>query len=293
MSAPVFQSRLEVAYLSDVGAVRTENQDACAELQDGSGARLLVVADGMGGHRGGATASRLAVETLAQVFHAGGLSGPDLLREGFLRANERVCMAAQSDAELTGMGTTAVALLFDPAAAQVWVAHVGDSRAYRLRDGVLEQLTRDHSTVAELVSRGLISDAEAANHPRRNEILRSLGVAPEVEVDIAPVDVRENDQLILCSDGLSGVVAGEQIAAVLSRTPPHEAVRLLVEGANALGGPDNVTVMVAAMPGAQRAALPAAEPRGRDLRPVALATAAVAAALLALLAYVLWWGVPR
>jgi len=291
MSAPAVQLGLEVAYLSDVGAVRSENQDACAELQNGSGARLLVVADGMGGHRGGATASRLAVETLAQVFRAGGLAGPDLLREGFVRANERVCMAAQSDAELTGMGTTAVALLFEPAAG-VWVAHVGDSRAYRMRDGVLQQLTRDHSTVAELVSRGLISEAEAADHPRRNEILRSLGVSPQVEVDIAAVDVRADDQFILCSDGLSGVVAAEQIAAVLSRTPPHEAVRLLVEGANANGGPDNVTVMIAAMPGA-RSALRAPAPRGRDIRPLALATAVVAAALLVVLTCLWWWGVPR
>lgn len=293
MSAPAFQMGLEVAYLSDVGAVRSENQDACAEIQNGSGARLLVVADGMGGHRGGATASRLAVETLAQVFRAGGLAPPELLREAFVRANERVCQAASSDAELAGMGTTAVAFLIDPAAAQVWVAHVGDSRAYRLRDGRLEQLTRDHSTVAELVSRGLISEAEAADHPRRNEILRSLGVAPEVVVDIAPVDVRADDQLVLCSDGLSGVVAGEQIAAVLRRTPPHEAVRLLVEGANAAGGPDNVTVMIAALPGARRAALPGAAPRGRDLRPLAAVTAVVAAALLAVLVYVFWWNAPR
>jgi protein phosphatase len=147
--------------------------------------------------------------------------------------------------------------------------------------------------VAELVSRGLITEAEAMDHPRRNEILRSLGVAPEVAVDIAEVDVRADDQLVLCSDGLSGVVAGDQIAAVLRATPPHQAVRLLVDGANALGGPDNVTVMIAALPGTRLAARPAAAPRGRDLRPLAAVTAVVAAALLAALLYVFWWGAPR
>jgi protein phosphatase len=167
---------------------------------------------------------------------------------------------------------------------------VGDSRAYRLRDGVLEQLTRDHSTVAELVSRGLITEAEAADHPRRNEILRSLGAERDVAVDIAEVELRMDDQLVLCSDGLSGVVPHDQIAAVLLRTPPHEAVRLLVDGANAAGGPDNVTVMIAALPGARRSVPPGAAPRGRDLRPLAVATALVAAALCVLVFYALWWG---
>lgn len=292
MSAAAPFRGLEVAYLSDVGVMRSENQDSCAELQSGSGARLLVVADGMGGHRGGATASRLAIETLAQVFRNGGTAGPDLLREAFERANERVCREAANDAELSGMGTTAVALLFDPASAQTWVAHVGDSRAYRLRDGVLEQLTRDHSTVAELVARGLITEAEAAEHPRRNEILRSLGATPDVAVDIAPVELRDDDQLVLCSDGLSGVVPVDQIAAVLRRTRPQEAVRMLVESANALGGPDNVTVMIAAMPAAVKS-LPDADPRQRDLRPLAVATALVAAALLAALAYAFWPGSSR
>lgn len=239
---------LETAALSDVGRVRSENQDACAELLSPQGARLLVVADGMGGHQGGSIASRLAIETIQAVFQRGGLRGPELLDAALREANQRVHGAAAQDTALSGMGTTAVALLFDGGLDTAWIAHVGDSRIYRLRDGHFEQLTEDHSAVAELVRRGVITPEEAETHPRRNEILRSLGVEAEVEPTLASVELRPGDQLLLCSDGLSGVLSDAEIADVLLRTPPAQAVRVLVDTVNARGAPDNVTVMIAAVP---------------------------------------------
>ena len=142
------------------------------------------------------------------------------------------------------MGTTGVALLLEPDG-RAWVANVGDSRAYRLRDGRLEQLTLDHSLVAELVRRGMLTAEEAQVHPRRNEVLRSLGVEAEVSVDVTAVDVQAGDQYLLCSDGLSGVVDDQEIAAVLIAEAPADAVRRLVDAANERGGPDNVTVLIA------------------------------------------------
>lgn len=258
---PFDPAQLRTAQLSDVGRARTENQDACQEFRSPSGARLLAVADGMGGHQGGATASRLAIETLAEVFAETPDADAETLRTALERANQRVYQAAQERPELHGMGTTCVALLFGTEGS-AWVAHVGDSRAYALREGRLEQLTADHSTVAELVRLGKITPEEAAVHPRRNEILRSIGAESSVEVDVARVDVQAGDQFLLCSDGLSGVLTDQEIGAVILREPPEKAVRLLVDFANERGGPDNVTAMVTAVP---EAAEPA--PREREAGP--------------------------
>jgi protein phosphatase len=241
--------RIETASLTDVGRRRASNQDAFGGLLAPSGARLLVVADGMGGHAGGETASRLAVETVEE-FVGGSAGDPTwLLRTALEAANRRVLEQARSDPSLTGMGTTGVALLFQPGGS-AWVAHVGDSRAYRLRDGRLEQLTPDHSLVAEFERRGLITAEEARVHPRRNEVLRCIGVDSEVDVDVAPVEVRSGDQYLLCSDGLCGVLTDEEIAAELLRAAPEAAARRLVDAANERGGPDNITVQIARIPAA-------------------------------------------
>ena len=284
---------IETASLSDVGRVRRENQDACAEMQSARGTRLLVVADGMGGHQGGSVASRLAIEAIDDVFRRGDLSGEALLETAISEANARVHSSAAEDAALHGMGTTAVALLLDDELDSAWIAHVGDSRIYRLRDGRFEQLTEDHSTVAEMVRSGMITPEEAATHPRRNEILRSLGVEPVTEPTLANVDLRPGDQLLLCSDGLSGVLSDDEIAAVLLRTPPAQAVRTLVDAVNERGAPDNVTVMIAALPSsiAPTVSPPATVPPPglQAPRPHAryFAAAAIALALLASLIFVL------
>ena len=242
---------------TDVGRLRTHNEDDCGEFRSEPGDLLLVVADGMGGHRGGATASRMAVETIGRVFQAraGEFGKPDdpgtpddptqLLARAFRQANEAIYQASLDDASLRGMGTTVVSLLCG-ADGGVWVAHVGDSRAYQLRDGELVQLTEDHSLVAELQRRGLITAEEALVHPRRNEILRSIGVVPEVETEIRRLEARAGDRFALCSDGLSGVLRDPEIASILAREAPDQAVKTLVDRANQQGGPDNITVQIAA-----------------------------------------------
>jgi protein phosphatase len=284
----VAPAQLRTASLTDVGRTRSENQDSYGEFRGPSGARLMAVADGMGGHQGGATASRITIEALGEVFERAPDSGEETLRDAFETANARVHQTAQGRRELRGMGTTCVALVF-AADGTAWVAHVGDSRAYLLRDGCMAPLTADHSTVAELVRLGKITPDEAAVHPRRNEILRSIGAEPSVQVDVAPVDVRPGDQYLLCSDGLSGLVSDPEMGAVLQRESPENATRILVDLANERGGPDNVTVMVTAVPGADTAGSYAPVPSWeteearasarRRVRWIAAAAAAIAALL--------------
>jgi protein phosphatase len=232
---------IEAASRTDVGLVREHNEDAYGELSF-DGGRLFIVADGMGGHAGGETASRLAVEAIREVFEGASGESGRRLREAMEAANLRVHQASHRDSRLAGMGTTGVALVIDADAA--WVANVGDSRVYRLRGSELVQLTRDHSVVAEMVRRGVLTADQALIHPRRNEVLRSLGTSPDVEVDVDRVDVAAGDVFVLCSDGLSGVVDDAAIAAFLDDASPSEASLALVEAAIGQGAPDNVTVQV-------------------------------------------------
>lgn len=239
---------VQLASKTDVGRVRQANEDSCETWRFADGAHLLVVADGMGGHRGGATASQTAIQVIGETFGDGasGRAGDDLAK-AVTAANERVWSLAQDDPELEGMGTTVVAFHLD-ARRRGTVAHVGDSRAYRYRNGRLEPLTTDHSVVAEMQRRGLLSADEAAVHPRRNEILRSVGVLPDVEVEVADVEVLGGDRYVLCSDGLSGVVKDDEIAAIVQAKTPTEAVDALIELANERGGPDNITVQILSVP---------------------------------------------
>jgi serine/threonine protein phosphatase PrpC len=213
----------------------------------------MVVADGMGGHKAGAEASQLAIETIGEVFTGTTLPPDEMLCLALETANHRIYSLSREDPELRGMGTTAVAMLFCPDQT-AWVAHVGDSRAYRYRDAQLEPITRDHSVVAELERRGHLTPEEAAVHPRRNEILRSVGVQASVEVEVAQVDLQIDDRYVICSDGLSGMVTDPDIAAVVDAYPIADAANLLIQMANDAGGQDNVTVQIA------RFALPDAPP---------------------------------
>jgi protein phosphatase len=153
-----------------------------------------------------------------------------------------VIARARQDRTLSGMGTTAVAFACDASGA--CIANVGDSRAYRVRRGKIEQLTRDHSVVAELVRRGALTEEEAMIHPRRHEVLRSLGFEPDLVVDVDPAEIGGGDLFLLCSDGLTGVVDDAEIAALCTKRRPSEAAKALIDAANARGGPDNVTVQV-------------------------------------------------
>lgn len=235
---------------TDVGLVRSENQDfgtyttAAEELTSHTGGRLLIVADGMGGHRGGATASRLAAETVkAQYLGSETSDVPIALRESLIRANARIFSEAQSNPELRGMGTTTSVLAVR--GEEGWIAHVGDSRIYLVREDSIEQLTDDHSLVATMVREGLLTSAEAETHPRRNVLQRSMGVSEDVEVDvIGPFELRTGDTFILCSDGLHGLVKEPELKEI-ARKSIEAAADEFLRKALERGAPDNVTVIVA------------------------------------------------
>jgi len=246
---PIQQSldptRLRVASSTSVGRVRTKNEDHFGEFESERG-RLLVVADGMGGHLGGATASHLAVESVGDHFSASREDPERLLREALEQANQRIFQTSVENESLRGMGTTAVLLLVEREGA--WVAHVGDSRAYRLRDGELEPLTDDHSVVFEMIRRGLITPDEAAVHPRRNEILRSVGVEQKIQADVVQVDIRPGDRFLLCSDGLSSMLPDAEICDLSKHPDPERVAKILIDAANDCGGTDNITVQIIDLP---------------------------------------------
>lgn len=235
----------QVALRSDVGKVRNENQDFGLIVnppQCASGGLLMIVADGMGGHRGGARASRLAAETVRDRFlEAAAGEIPESLVSAIRTANAAVFRESSEIADLRGMGTTVSAMVL--CGGQAWIAHVGDSRIYRYRGGELEQLTDDHSLVATMMREGLITAEEAAVHPRRNVLQRSVGVAEEIEVDRRDAVVEAGDTFLLCSDGLHGFVPFEEIRQALM-LPVERAAERCIELANRAGAPDNVTVIV-------------------------------------------------
>ena len=235
------------ASLTDVGSVRSVNQDSCGEFVDDAGYRLLMVADGMGGHLGGEVASQTPIDAVGQVFQRGIEEPAAFLREALTVANKRVFDRSTAEPDLYGMGTTGVALLIGPGR-RAWFANVGDSRGYRSRGGRLEVMTQDHSWVQEEVRQNRLTLEEAAVHPRKNVLTRSIGVDPVVEVDVTEADMEPGDRFLLCSDGLWGEVVDADIAAVLDSQEPEQAARALIDMANRAGGPDNITVQIAVVP---------------------------------------------
>lgn len=234
----------QVAAATDRGQFRPSNEDAFGYLMD---AGVFVVCDGMGGAAAGEVASHASVEAFLGIYSSPrdseAVDQPTLLREAIAAANEAVYTLAEEDIRLRGMGTTLVALLVEERRA--WVAHVGDSRCYRMRKGTLERLTEDHSLVDEQVRRGQITAAEAANSPLRNVITRAIGSHGSVTPEIAEVDVRSGDVLLLCSDGLVREVSDRQIGEVLqAATSVEAACEQLIDAANTNGGKDNITCLV-------------------------------------------------
>jgi len=235
---------------TDVGKVRSENQDFGSlttpkeEAVSPAGGRLFIVADGMGGHRGGATASRLAAETVkAQYLGSETKDVATALQDALTRANARVFSESQTNPELRGMGTTTSALVIR--GTQAWFAHVGDSRIYKVRGDGVKQLTEDHSLVATMVREGLLTAQEAETHPRRNVLQSSIGVGEEVEFDFrGPIELQENDTFVLCSDGLHGLVKENEIKDI-AKLSIQQAANDFVKLALERGAPDNVTVIVA------------------------------------------------
>ncbi len=227
----------QVTCKSDTGRQRRDNEDSAFAR-----APLFVVADGMGGAQAGEVASQLAVDTFAEELPA----GPDVeerLAERVREANRRIHERARAEREHAGMGTTLTAAYLQDD--ELVIAHVGDSRAYLLRDGALRRLTRDHSLVHELVERGKLTEAEAAEHPQRSIITRALGPEATVDVDTWTYPARAGDVLLLCSDGLTSMVPEDEVAEILQGGGPLErSAAELIDAANAAGGRDNITVVL-------------------------------------------------
>lgn len=240
---------------SDVGVVREENQDCAGKFPDESldfsvaPGLLFVVADGMGGHRGGRMASQLAVQAIGEHFLAIDSAEPaDQLRSAIQAANKHIYEYSLEQPDLNGMGTTCVALVLHNGGAVI--AHVGDSRIYRITGRKITQLTDDHSRVAEMERRGMLTKEEARIHPERSQLYRALGVRAEVEVDVADdVEIRAGDYFVLCTDGLCNMVNDEEIMELATAHPPGEACDALITLANQRGGLDNITVQIVQIAG--------------------------------------------
>jgi protein phosphatase len=232
---------LHAAGLTDVGQVRQGNEDSMHV-----GDSVFAVADGMGGHAAGEVASALALEPIARLD--GRVFGDDAqarsaLEDAVVAANRAVVEAAHADDTLQGMGTTLTAALFE--GRRLHLAHVGDSRAYLLRRGRVTQMTRDHTFVQQLIDDGSITEEEAAVHPHRSVVTRAIGASTEVEIDLETLNLASGDAVLLCSDGLSGVVADDRIAELMiSDRTPQQTVSELVRAANEAGGPDNITAVL-------------------------------------------------
>jgi PPM family protein phosphatase len=228
--------KLVAAGVTDVGRVRDGNED---DFLVDARTSLVAVADGMGGHRGGEVASATALEALRAAVASG-----EPIRDAIAVANDAVLEKSVSDQQLHGMGTTVTAGTL-ARGGTLLVGHVGDSRAYLVRDGQMSQITNDHSLVEEMVRGGELTPEQAEVHPQRSIITRALGIDPEIDVDVYPVELRDGDRVLLCSDGLTTMVRQYEIAGILSREhDPERAAQVLVDAANAAGGEDNVTALV-------------------------------------------------
>ncbi len=258
------------AAASDSGLVRDSNQDAL--FVDWS---IVLVADGMGGHAAGEVAAQIAAEVASQRFQADSTVAG--LQAAVQSANRAIVEDAADHPDRFGMGTTLIALALthdDTGTVFPTLAHVGDSRAYQLRDGALRQLTDDHSVAEEWVRMGRLTPEEAQTHPRRHQLTRVLGVEEAVEVDLQSIEAQPGDRILLCSDGLSNELSDSQIAEIAATDEPLEAiVENLVAAARAAGGHDNITAVLVEFDTVDAAPAPFKHTVGKD-RPVAVATSA-------------------
>jgi protein phosphatase len=242
---------IELANLSDLGRERENNEDyfCYAEPEEEQlflfKGRLAVVADGMGGEAGGATASRLAVDTVRQTYYSCSERDPQAcLIQAFQAAHQVISKYAQEHAGLRGMGTTCSAIVIVGGSAHF--AHIGDSRLYLVRDHSISQLTRDHTAVNRLIEEGVISPDEAGNHPQRHLLTSALTAQGEGRADFspAPISLELNDLLILCTDGLWAQISDSELLSTVQNNTPTKACRELIEVARDRGGPDNITVQI-------------------------------------------------
>jgi protein phosphatase len=243
---------LEFAQLTDLGLVRERNEDSFGywesenEEEFQRKGRLAVVADGMGGHEGGEMASEIAVQTLCEIYRDSSQSEPSqALSEALREAHQRIRAYAEEHTELRNMGTTCTAAVVR--GDSLWFAHVGDSRLYLFRGGRLRRLTRDHSYVNQLLESGVITSAEAEHHPQRNVLTSALGIGrngASFETSSQAVQLQQGDTLLLCTDGLWGLVGELEMIDTVAAHSPTDACRILVDKARERGGPDNITVEI-------------------------------------------------
>jgi protein phosphatase len=237
---------IDYAGLSDVGCLRSNNQDRwSADAEQ----RLFVVADGVAGSTDGALAAHLVVELLPIYTrrYVNGDGDPEQLGRAIAELSNDIFLAGLSHAGVAGATSTVVAAQI--VGSRALVSHLGDSRAYLLRDGELQQLTRDHSVVQALLDSGEIDAEQAARHPARNVILRFAAMPPPAEPDVMAVDLQDGDRVLLCSDGLYGVVGAAKLLDILAeQRDPAEACTILIKAAREAGGPDNITAVVVDVP---------------------------------------------
>jgi protein phosphatase len=248
--------QVTIGAASDPGQKRKENQDSHSYRlpEEGSSHRkgiLLALADGMGGHSGGSVASQTAIEALMETYYTDMSSSiTESLEKSFLKANERVIEKGKSDIDLHGLGSTLTAAVLKDD--KMYYAHVGDSRGYIIYDKKITQFTEDHSYVASLLKAGVINEEEALTHPDGNIITRAIGADENLNVDVSPAyqKLKKNQYILLCCDGLYRVVTPEEITdTVYAYQDPEAISQKLVEMANAKGGPDNITVLIARIDG--------------------------------------------
>ena len=235
--------------ITDRGKIRTHNEDCCFSKQT-EDFTILILADGMGGHKGGEIASSTAIEKAssyleenlqkklipAQIYSA--------LSEAVKRANEAVYSVSEKEADLSGMGTTLDICIVTGDCA--YIAHIGDSRVYKIApQKKITPLTKDHSLIEYMIETGTITREEAANHPQKHIITRALGTEKNAEADIFQTKLKKNDILLLCSDGLTNMLSDEEILYEIGKSSPEEGAQRLVKLANDAGGTDNITVIVA------------------------------------------------
>lgn len=238
---------MKVAYQTDIGHQRKENQDRVAKFTAPDGTLLVVVADGIGGSRSGDVAAQITVDHLGRQFQAASPNSSLEAIRWFAREvqliNDEILQKSTENPKYQGMGTTLVAaIIFDQA---MVVANIGDSRGYVLHDNLLTQVTIDHSLVNELVKHGDITEEEARNYPQNNIITRAIGVSADARIEVNSFDLGAGDQILLCSDGLSKMITREQMMGVLeSDLSLTEKCSQLIKMANEAGGPDNITVLI-------------------------------------------------
>jgi len=261
--------RALVCLQTDMGCVRSNNEDSGRVVFADDGARglLVVVADGIGGHVAGEVASRTAVESIAEEYTKAKGSPGEALEYAFHRANEKIWKLSTENRGMSGMGTTSTALAL--VGQQAWAAHVGDSRLYMVRDDAIYQLSEDHTAIMELVRHGVLSPEEAKRHEDRNVLTRAMGTKKELLLTLwrKPMNVRQGDTFVLCSDGLHDRVDDKEIKAVVCGAPPDQACRKLVQMAKERGGFDNITVAVVFEPLANSMASTLKETRAIEVEP--------------------------